>query len=377
MPSPKPEQRGRAEELARSVREPVGDLRQRAHRVLPFGAADEDANQVPVGRIAQFAPALELAREEAFDVLARGERDRPRLGLEGLHEDAPGRVPAAAPGKLRDELERALLGAEVRHAETRVGVDHRRERDVREVVPLGDHLRPDEHRALGGGEAPQRRRRLAGLLGRVGVEPKALELGNVRLQLSLEPLRPGADPRELDRAAGGAAVGRLRREAAVVTVQRLVAVQDERDVAIRAAPRLAARAAVQRRREAAAVEQEDRFAPALGELAELREQRRGQRVAGLAAQVDRAHRRTADADSLAQLEALEPFPALGARRRASVDRDGAFQRGALRSHRARVVARVGLLLVPGVVLLVDADQAEPRKRGEDGRARTDHDRRRP
>ncbi len=41
-------------------------------------------------------------------------------------------------------------------------------------------------------------------------------------------------------------------------------------------------------------------------------------------------------------------------------------------------SEVGLLLVPGVVLFVDADQAEPRKRGEDGRgARTDHDRRRP
>ena len=102
---------------------------------------------------------------------------------------------------------------------------------------------------------------------------------------------------------------------------------------------------MERGRDAAAVEQEDRLAPALGELAELREQRRGQRVAGLAAQVDRAHRRTADADSLAELEPLEPLPALGARRRASVNRDGAFQRGALRSHRARVVARVGLLLV--------------------------------
>ena len=197
-------------------------------------------------------------------------------------------------GKLRDELERALLGAEVRHAETRVGVDHGRERDVREVVSLGDHLRPDEHRALGGGEPPQRRRRLAGLLGRVGVEPKALELGNVRLQLSLQPLRPGADPRELDRAAGGADVGRLCREPAVVAVERLVAMQHERDVAIRATPRLAARAAVQRGREAAAIEQEDRFASALGELAELREQRRGQRIAGLTAEVDRAHRRTAD-----------------------------------------------------------------------------------
>ncbi len=75
------------------------------------------------------------------------------------------------------------------------------------MVPLGDHLRPDQHRALGGGEAPQRRRRLAGLFGRIGVEPEALELRNVGFQLVLEPLRPGADSRELDGAARGAGLG--------------------------------------------------------------------------------------------------------------------------------------------------------------------------
>ena len=74
------------------MREPVGDLRQGAHRVLLFRPRDEDANQVPIGRIAEFAPPLELAREEAFDVLARGERDRPRLGLQRVDQDASGRV---------------------------------------------------------------------------------------------------------------------------------------------------------------------------------------------------------------------------------------------------------------------------------------------
>ena len=50
------------------------------------------------------------------------------------------------------------------------------------------------------------------------------------------------------------------------------------------------------------------------------------------------------------------------------------ERGPLRGDRPRVVARVGLLLVRGVVLLVDADQAEVRDGGEDGRPRPHHDR---
>jgi ribosomal protein L7/L12 len=43
--------------------------------------------------------------------------------------------------------------------------------------------------------------------------------------------------------------------------------------------------------EAAAVEEKDRLAPVLGELAELGEQRRRQRIAGLPPQVDDPHRR--------------------------------------------------------------------------------------
>src|SRR4029450_13726915 len=95
-----------------------------------------------------------------------------------------------------------------------------------------------------------------------------------------------------------------------------------------------------------------------------------------AAEVDRAHGRAADADPLAELEPLEALPALGAGRGAPVDGAGALRRGALRGDRARVVARVGLLLVGGVVLLVDADQSELRQRGEHRGAGTDHDRRR-
>src|SRR5581483_11584728 len=115
------------------------------------------------------------------------------------------------------------------------------------------------------------------------------ELRHVLRELALELLRAGADAREVSRPACRADLRRSLREAAMMAVQARVTVQRECDVAARAAPRLAARAAVQRGRDAAPIEQQDRLASVLDESAELREQRRRQRIAGLAAQVDDAH----------------------------------------------------------------------------------------
>ena len=78
---------------------------------------------MPKRRVVELPPPVDLALEEARDVVPRREGDRPRLGLEGLHEHLARRIAAAAPGELRQELERALLGTEVRQAETEVGVD--------------------------------------------------------------------------------------------------------------------------------------------------------------------------------------------------------------------------------------------------------------
>ncbi len=72
---------------------------------------------------------------------------------------------------------------------------------------------------------------------------------------------------------------------------------------------------------------------------------------------------------------LERLPALGARGRAAVHGHCTLERRALCGHGPRVVARVRLLLVRGVVLLVDADHAQPRHRREHGRSRTHDDRR--
>ena len=130
---------------------------------------------------------------------------------------------------------------------------------------------------------------------------------------------------------------------------------------------------MQRRRDSAAVQQQDRLPSPLHHRSQLRQQRRRERIALLVAEVDDAQRRKRRRQPAAQIEPLQPLPALGTGRRAAVHGDRALERGALRRHRARVVARIRLLLVRRVVLLVHADQAEPFHRGEDGRARADDD----
>src|SRR5262249_60397699 len=99
------------------------------------------------------AAALELAREEAGNVVARCVQHRPRLRLERLDDHSPRRLTAAPAGELREELERSLLRAEVRQSEPGVGIDDRRELDAREVGALGHHLGSDEDGALGARKA--------------------------------------------------------------------------------------------------------------------------------------------------------------------------------------------------------------------------------
>ena len=157
-------------------------------------AGDEHPHQVPVRRVAELAAALELAREEARNVVARGVGDRAGVRLERLHEHASWRVPAAAARELGQQLEGPLLRAEVGVPEAGVGVDHRGQRDTREVVALGDHLRAHEHHALGVGKVAKRRRDCPGPPHRVRVEANPLELRHEPLELAFEPLRACAEP---------------------------------------------------------------------------------------------------------------------------------------------------------------------------------------
>ena len=168
----------------------------------------------------------------------------------------------------------------------------------------------------------------------VGIESDSLELRRAP-RAPFESLRAGADPSELHRPAGGAGLGRGLRVPAVMAMEAFVAVQDECDVAVVAAKGLAAGPAMERRRDAAPIEQQDRLAAVLGDLAELAQQRGRQRVAGLAAEIDDTHSRQVGSDALPEVQPLEACPALGPWRRAPEEGDCALQRGPLRRHRAR------------------------------------------
>ena len=130
---------------------------------------------------------------------------------------------------------------------------------------------------------------------------------------------------------------------------------------------------MQRRGDAATVQHQDRLAAPIRDAAQRLQQRRRERIAGLPPQVDDPHRRQPRTDPAAQLEPLERDPALRPGRRRAVESDRALERRALCGDRARVVARVRVLLVRRVVLLVDDDQPQPAHRGEDGRPRADDD----
>ena len=298
----------------------------------------------------------------------RGQRRR--VGRDRLDEHAP--VRAAAPGAARqlgDERERALLGAEVGEAQRRVGVEDDAERDVGEVVALGDHLRADEHparrclergehaRAARGVSASSRKTGLAGA-GELVLEP----LGARAVARRSRPSRSASQ-----RDGTGSRWPQWWQASGPVG-----AVQDERDVAVRAHPD-ARRSDRQERK----FDQPRRLSSTML-LARVVQRVRGRAGAARAARsrmstistggqpraVD-ARRRAAAARSRVE--------ALGPRRRAAGHEHGAGDPRPLGGDRAGVVARVALVLVGAVVLLVDDDQAEPLERREDRRARADAD----
>ena len=190
------------EQRRRSEHGRVGRVDGRAQRrgagigELPLRRRADDPDERRERRIGERRAALQLAREERVGVMARRQRDRARAGRVRLHEHAPGPVRAAPPGtagELRDERERALLGAKVREAQRLVGVDHDAERDVREVMPLGDHLRADQHARRRRVKACEHRRaRVAA--GGVGVEAQHRKANPAQRagELVLEPLGAGA-----------------------------------------------------------------------------------------------------------------------------------------------------------------------------------------
>ena len=78
------------------------------------------------------------------------------IRIDGLNQHDSGRLAASgAAGGLRQELEGSLGGAEIGEAQADVGVHDAHQRDVGNVVTLGDHLRADQDVVIALAEAGQ------------------------------------------------------------------------------------------------------------------------------------------------------------------------------------------------------------------------------
>ena len=89
----------------------------------------------------QQAAEAHLLFKKSFEILANSVLNRVVLRIKCLDEDFAGQIATArASGNLREQLECALCGAEIGHAEAKIGAYNSDERDALEIVSLGDHL---------------------------------------------------------------------------------------------------------------------------------------------------------------------------------------------------------------------------------------------
>jgi hypothetical protein len=211
--------------------------------------------------------------------VGRGGHDR-RLGRHpGLDED-PARAVSApgAAGHLDEELERALGRPEVGQVESGVGRHHADQRHARQVESLGDHLRAHQDVDLPvlHGPVDPRVRPLGHR--RVDVHACDARLGEQIAHGALHLLGPQpAGVQAMALAAGAGIRHRISVPAIVAEQPGRVAMNRERDPAVRALRHPAAVEALDVGREAAPVEEEQRLV--------ARRQRLGQRP-GEAGRVD-------------------------------------------------------------------------------------------
>ena len=124
----------------------IPDLASKEIRLLLIVGSDDNVHERAVGRVMEFLSAFFFVFEETEKIVLLGKSNTRVFRHPGLHDHAPGLHPAAsAPCELRQQLERAFAGAEIRKPEAHIRQNHTHERHVREIESLGDHLRADQN----------------------------------------------------------------------------------------------------------------------------------------------------------------------------------------------------------------------------------------
>ena len=219
------------------------------------------------------------------------------LGSVGLEQDPAG--PPAAPGApahLMEQLIGALGRAHVAARQPQVGIHHAYQRKLWEVMPLGHHLRADQHVDLAGHDGVHEVLDLARAAHRIAGEHRPAGAGEGTIHLLGQPLDAGPAGREaVFGVAGGTSLGQRPPVVAMMAVEGAgEAMFHQPSAAVRAVEAVPAGAAEGQRRIAAAVEEEQRLLARLQRFGECRPQcrrepgaARGRRLA----QVDRLDRR--------------------------------------------------------------------------------------
>ncbi len=331
---------------------------------------------VAAGSRARRADAL-LARAKPSKSCRAAQRIAGCCGDERLHDDAPGELAAAGAARdLGDQLERALGGAEVGQVQARC----RRRRCPTSVTrgksrPLAIICVPTSTSISPRPKAVERPLVVLAPPHRVGVHARDARVGQERARArSRRVSRADAEVAQRGDAASRTLLRAARaprsRSGRPGATDALVEGHATRRSCLQRSV-VPQRAAPQDRREAAAVEEQDRLLAARERVAQELLQRSARRAAGRAAlAARRACRRPRPAGRLAARtrsgsaqELVASARARCARTRATAWRSRARtrrprMRARIDGHVARVVARRALLLERGLVLLVDDDHAE-------------------
>ena len=288
------------------------------------------------------------------------------LRVVGLEQDPAGALTAAGPARdLEQQLRHPLRGPEVDAEQSGVGVEDRDQGDVREVVPLREHLGADHRVDLARVHAVEQRLQRPAPADRVAVHPGHAQALDSSLQRARDPL--GAEPQAAHvlRAAPGALVDERALRAAVVAAQPVVlSVQHQVCVAPVAVRDPAAGEAHEPGRVAAPVDEQERLLGTGLRLLQRLDEHVGEAVVeGALAQVDDVDAgRGGAAGTVRQLEpavAVSAHVVDGLQRRSGApehDRSPGVP-GAHHREVARGVPEPVLLLEREVVLLVDDEQS--------------------
>lgn len=287
---------------------------------------------------------------------------------------------AGAASHLHELREQAFGRAEIMREQHGIGVEHAHQPQAREVVALGHHLRAHQDVDLARVHRREQRFGAAFPARAVGVDAQDACLGKQLGQMLLDALGAAPHRRQVLVAAFGAGARHRRLVAAMVAMQAVAAVaapvQHGEGRAARAVADPGAGLAMQHRRVAAAVQEDERLLLALQSLADGVQQLRRQALFHLqAARVHQLDRRQAAGARAARQRQPQVAAALGVL--------PGFQRGRGRTqhhrhiqvvrppHRqiARRIAQAVLLLVGRVVFFIDDDQAQLGQRREYRHAR--------